>query len=210
MFDFLTLAQHCAPTVHSDTMRRIVQVESAFNPYAIGVVGHRLERQPRDHAEAVATAQWLNANHYNFSVGLAQVNQSNFKRYGLTLNTAFTPCTNLRAGSAILNECFDRAKAQREDQQALRAAFSCYYSGNFLTGFTHGYVAKVVNADGKPITLAQQVPRFETTTHHSAVPIQPAASIALKTKPTVRTTVTQHSSPRSETVERQSTSALIF
>ncbi|MBY0365149.1 MAG: hypothetical protein K2X12_02820 [Burkholderiaceae bacterium] len=48
MLDFLVLAQQCAPGVHMDTMRRIVHVESSYNPYAIGVVGGRLERQPRD------------------------------------------------------------------------------------------------------------------------------------------------------------------
>lgn len=35
-----------------DTMRRIVHVESSYNPYAIGVVGGRLERQPRDKGRA--------------------------------------------------------------------------------------------------------------------------------------------------------------
>jgi type IV secretion system protein VirB1 len=78
--DFLMLAQQCAPDVHPDTMRRIVHVESSFNPYAIGVVGGRLAHQPRQRDEAMATAQWLQKNGYNFSVGLAQVNQSNFAR----------------------------------------------------------------------------------------------------------------------------------
>jgi type IV secretion system protein VirB1 len=34
------------------------------------------------------------------------------------------------------------------DQTALRQALSCYYSGNFATGFRHGYVRKVVAAAG--------------------------------------------------------------
>ena len=70
-------------------MRRIVQVESAFNPWAIGVVGGRLERQPSNRDEAIATAEWLERNGYNYSVGLAQVNKTNFARYGLTPQTAF-------------------------------------------------------------------------------------------------------------------------
>jgi len=38
-----------------------------------------------------------------------------------------------------------------DQQQALRAALSCYYSGNFETGFRHGYVQKVVaNAGDVP------------------------------------------------------------
>ena len=31
-------------------------------------------------------------------------------------------------------------------QVALRQALSCYYSGNFATGFRHGYVRKVIVA----------------------------------------------------------------
>ncbi|NHZ82387.1 transglycosylase SLT domain-containing protein [Massilia sp. CCM 8695] len=149
MIDFVFLAQQCAPGVHVDTMQRIVRVESSFNPYAIGVVGARLERQPRNSGEALATAQWLEKNGYNFSMGLAQVNKRNLAKYGLTLATAFDPCRNLSAGSAILAECYQRAgKTGRSQQDALRAAFSCYYSGNFISGFRLGYVLKVVAAGG--------------------------------------------------------------
>ncbi|EPT7341098.1 hypothetical protein ACVR8P_005750 [Pseudomonas aeruginosa] len=42
MLDFMVLAQQCAPTVAPQTMAAVVQVESSFNPYAIGVVGGRL------------------------------------------------------------------------------------------------------------------------------------------------------------------------
>ncbi|MDQ1815808.1 lytic transglycosylase domain-containing protein [Massilia sp. CCM 9210] len=149
MIDFVFLAQQCAPGVHVDTMQRIVRVESSFNPYAIGVVGGRLERQPRNSGEALATAQWLEKNGYNFSMGLAQVNKRNLAKYGLTLATAFDPCRNLSAGSAILADCYQRAgKTGRSQQDALRAAFSCYYSGNFISGFRLGYVLKVVGAGG--------------------------------------------------------------
>jgi len=149
MLDFLFLAQQCAPDVHQDTMRRIVHVESSFNPYAIGVVGGRLERQPRNREEAVATAEWLERNGYNYSVGLAQVNKTNFGKYGLTLQTAFEACPNLWAGGQILKDCFVRANKSRSDEQAaLRDAFSCYYSGNFITGYKQGYVLKVVGSGG--------------------------------------------------------------
>jgi hypothetical protein len=37
-----------------------------------------------------------------------------------------------------------------------RQALSCYYSGNFVTGFDHGYVARVVSAArGKPNPVSQ-------------------------------------------------------
>jgi type IV secretion system protein VirB1 len=146
---FLALTLACAPQVHTDTARALVSVESAFNPWAIGVVGGALVRQPRHRAEALATARALQDAGWNFSVGLGQINVGNFDRLGLTVDSAFEPCANLAAMQTVLAECFDRASgaaAKAADQVALRQALSCYYSGNFATGFRHGYVRKVVVA----------------------------------------------------------------
>ncbi len=149
---FLALALACAPQVHTHTAHALVSVKSAFNPWAIGVVGGALVRQPRHRAEALATARALQSAGWNFSVGLGQINIGNFDRLGLTLESAFEPCTNLAAMQAVLAECFDRARSPASigpvDQPALRQALSCYYSGNFTTGFRHGYVRKVVAAAG--------------------------------------------------------------
>ena len=82
---FIALALACAPQVHPDTARAIVVVESAFNPYAIGVVGGALERQPRTRAEALATVKELDTRRWNYSVGLGQINVSNFGRLGTVL-----------------------------------------------------------------------------------------------------------------------------
>lgn len=124
--------------VPAGVMHHVVRVESAFNPYAIGVVGGRLARQPRTLPEAVATARMLEARGHNFSLGLAQVNRYNLARYGLPdYASAFQACPNLRAGARILAECHARAQGD------WGKAFSCYYSGNFATGFRHGYVDKV-------------------------------------------------------------------
>lgn len=147
---FLSLALVCAPQLHADTSRALVSVESAFNPWAIGVVGGVLARQPRNRAEALATARALQANAWNFSVGLSQINRGNFERLGLTVDTAFDPCTNLTAMQTVLTECMARVPqpqgSPRAEQTALRQALSCYYSGNFVTGFTHGYVRRVARA----------------------------------------------------------------
>lgn len=147
--DFIALAQQCAPTIHVETLRRVVTVESGFNPFAIGVVGARLERQPCSREEAIATARWLEGNGYNYSVSLGQVNKHNFARYGLTLESAFDPCLNLYAAGEILKDCFSRAMRKRgsDEQAALRDAFSCYNSGNFTTGYREGYVLRVVSAN---------------------------------------------------------------
>lgn len=118
-------------------MQHVVQVESGFNPYAIGVVGARLQRQPRSLREALDTANALRREGRNYSVGLAQVNQANFKAQGLRSHAeAFDMCSNLQAGARILGDCFNRFGTWGK-------ALSCYYSGNPRTGFAHGYVQKV-------------------------------------------------------------------
>ena len=156
-FDFVTLAQQCAPQVSPVTMAAIVRTESGFNPYAIGVVRGRLARQPASLDEAVATAHALAADGWNFSVGFAQVNRGNWHTYGLNERSAFDPCRNLAAGAAILQGCFELARRARTDtssdsQSVLHASLSCYASGNLSTGYRTGYVQRVVDSAG---TLAR-------------------------------------------------------
>ena len=102
--DFAMLAQQCAPAVYPTTLQALVKTESGFNPFAIGVVGGHLVRQPRNRDEAVATVRVLEAAGWNYSMGLAQVNRANLRIYGLTPETAFDPCANLRAGGTLLVE----------------------------------------------------------------------------------------------------------
>lgn len=123
--------------VPREVMQHVVHVESSRNPFAIGVVGGYLARQPKSLDEALAAVRLLKEEGYNFSVGIAQVNRYNLAKYGLsTYAQAFEVCPNLQAGSRILRECYDRA-------QDWGKAFSCYYSGNFVTGYEHGYVQKI-------------------------------------------------------------------
>lgn len=124
--------------VPAQVMQHVAAVESSYNPYAIGVVGGRLVRQPRNLAEAVSTAQMLEQQGRNFSVGLVQVNRYNLDRQGLgDYAQAFAVCPNVQAGARILAECHQRAG------QDWGKAFSCYYSGNFSSGYRDGYVQKV-------------------------------------------------------------------
>jgi len=155
---FSALAMACAPLVHMNTTKALVAVESSFNPHAIGVVGGMLERQPRNRAEALATASQLQANGWNFSVGLAQINVHNFDRLGLTAASAFDPCENLRAMQTVLTECFERSASKALPQTAIREALSCYYSGNFITGFRHGYVQRVAHAAPPERPVARSPP----------------------------------------------------
>jgi len=159
---FLGLALACAPQVDARTIAALVTVESNHNPHAIGVVDGALLRQPRHRSEAIATARALQRAGWDFSVGLAQINVRNFSRLGLSLDIAFDPCANLTAMQTILNECFERAQATRTEveptyaQHTLRQALSCYYSGNLVTGFEHGYVRRVARAAVQPTTPPQE------------------------------------------------------
>ncbi|KLD74839.1 lytic transglycosylase domain-containing protein [Xanthomonas hyacinthi] len=124
--------------VSAEVMQHVVRVESSHNPFAIGVVGGRLVRQPQNISEAVATARMLEEKGYNFSLGLGQVNRYNLVKYGLdSYEKAFKTCPNLQAASRILAECYSRSGGN------WGKSFSCYYSGNFETGYKHGYVQKV-------------------------------------------------------------------
>lgn len=148
--DFVALAQQCAPQVSPVTMAAIIQTESGFNPFAIGVVHGRLLHQPSSVDEAVATVRALVADGWNFSVGLAQVNRVNWPAYGLNEQNAFDPCSNLAAGAAILHRCFESARraktgAEVDSQSALRASLSCYAGGNF-SKYRAGYVQRVIES----------------------------------------------------------------
>jgi type IV secretion system protein VirB1 len=156
---FVALTLACAPQVHPDTARAIASVESSFNPYAVGVVGGELHRQPRTRAEALATIDALQATGWNYSVGLAQINVGNFSRLGLTPLSALDPCTSLTAMQSVLYECYARAASNNAAQPALRFALSCYYSGKFTTGLRHGYVGKVVRASAAASALPNRKER---------------------------------------------------
>ncbi|KVL25458.1 lytic transglycosylase [Burkholderia territorii] len=180
--DFASLAQQCAPNVHPTTLQAVVKTESGFNPFAIGVVGGHLARQPRSQAEAVATARALEAAGWNYSMGLAQVNRINLRAYGLDANNVFDPCSNLRAGASILSDCYTRALAGgRTPRQATSAAFSCYYSGNFRTGFRPdirgtSYVQRVAaNAELAAPASDTSVPAIAVIANGSAPAKQGAA-----------------------------------
>nr|WP_199535795.1 lytic transglycosylase domain-containing protein [Dyella psychrodurans] len=144
-----------------EIMHHVVDVESGYNPYAIGVVNGQLVRQPQSLDEALATVKMLESNGYNFSVGVAQINHDNLVRYGLeSYEKAFNPCLNLSVGSRILAECYESARAD------WGKAFSCYYSGNFVTGFRDGYVQKVYESIGQSLQIAN------STSVPAAIPLR--------------------------------------
>ncbi len=143
MLDTITI-QQCAPMVDQQLMMRVISVESSHNPYAIGVVNAHLQRQPQNLTEAKATAHFLENAGYNYSVGLAQINRSNFRRFNLNFNNVFDACTNLNAGGQILSECLNRASARGYQADATHKALSCYYSGQLNSAVGTQYANKVL------------------------------------------------------------------
>src|SRR5258708_29065185 len=99
---FVSLAQECSPDVHHALLGRVATVESIGNPFAIGVVGGHLARQPKNLPEALATVKALDAGGWNYSLGLAQVNVHSLARYGQTTESIFEPCTTLTTSAAVL------------------------------------------------------------------------------------------------------------
>lgn len=149
----------CAQDVPPALVRQLVHVESGGNPFAIGVVGGRLARQPRTLAEALATVQSLEQQGVNYSIGISQVNRIHFPRLGWNkeLANGFDACGNLQAGTGILKTCYQRAVGAGYAGTALdganaasRASLSCYYSGNFVSGERLGYVARVLGGPPEP------------------------------------------------------------
>jgi type IV secretion system protein VirB1 len=141
------MVKRCAPSIHPETMRAVVTTESSHNPFAVGVVGGYLSRQPKTLDEALAVVERLEAESFNYSLGISQVNKYNLKRLGLDVKSAFEPCKNLEGGGKILQECFISAqKKGMSEKEALKAALSCYYSGDHERGIRLGYVDKVYAA----------------------------------------------------------------
>ncbi|MFC3338125.1 lytic transglycosylase domain-containing protein [Paracandidimonas soli] len=184
--ELAALALACAPDIHPVTLLAVVKHESRAQQYAIGVnrKGHQLKRQPRSLEEATAAAQRLIDQGIDFDAGLGQINVRNWAWLKLDATTVFDPCRNLTAAQTVLADCYARAlPAHKDPQQALRAALSCYNTGNFRRGFTNGYVGKVLTQAG--IKVPALVPLADDTTSAAATgtPAQPPKNPKQKPQP---------------------------
>jgi type IV secretion system protein VirB1 len=152
MYFVAVLAMQCGLVLDDVVLDAIIQVESKGNPYALAVNGDvELVRQPRDRAEAILMARWLEAHGYNFDAGLGQVNSANLSWLGLDVVSVFDPCANLEAATRVLQDCYDRASERLgAGEAAVVAALSCYNTGDFTKGVRNGYVdAVLARASGK-------------------------------------------------------------
>lgn len=143
--------QQCAPEVGFSTMAAIVKVESGGNPWAIGdnTTKSPVSPNPPNYYEAVSVANRLIAQRHSIDIGLAQLNSKNLRRLGLTVEQAFDPCTNLRAGSYILREHYSPAAAKYgTGTKALLHALSGYNTGSLYAG--GDYVKRILAAAHNP------------------------------------------------------------
>jgi type IV secretion system protein VirB1 len=155
---FHTLAQSCAANVPVSTLEAIARTESAFHPYALSInrphqLARRqgwnrgtvtLERQPASLEEAIAWTKWLLSQGVTVSIGLLQVNSEHASVLHITVEQLFEPCTNLRAGAALLTATYTAvARVQGDGFAALDTALSYYNTGTPHLGFHNGYVTQV-------------------------------------------------------------------
>jgi type IV secretion system protein VirB1 len=94
---------------------------------------------------------------HSVDIGLSQINSQNLSWVGLSVTQAFEPCSNLRAGAAILST--DYASASRRfgsGQYALRRALGAYNSGSLFAG--NAYVDRILVAAGLPPEFAAAAP----------------------------------------------------
>ena len=138
MLDIYTLSLTCQHDVHPTIIQSIIAIESAGNPNALAIVGQSHVKQPRTSQAATRMMNALEARDLNYSVGLMQINKHNFTRFGLNSTNAVSPCANISVGARIIYDCYQRAKhtfPQYSYSAWRRFAASCYFSGNFHTGF---------------------------------------------------------------------------
>jgi type IV secretion system protein VirB1 len=169
------LARQCAPAVAPETLLSVVQVESHFDPLAIGLNGKDgAVIASNSRAEAAAKATALIAAGRNIDLGIAQINSRNLAWLGLGVDQAFDPCTNLAAAARILRRDYDRSDAKHSGAQAaIRTTLSLYNTGRQDRGFTNGYVAKVVKAAGHIVPALAAEPEAALL---GARPSSPAAA----------------------------------
>ncbi|MEX6650430.1 lytic transglycosylase domain-containing protein [Pseudomonas aeruginosa] len=206
----LDMMMACAPNVAPATIEKVIQVESGGNPLALNVnVKWVIERDEKGNPImvtaadgqtkpkrrkvafkspiAIKTAQdavtvaymAIDAGH-SVDMGYMQVNSTNLKSLGYTVEDMFDTCKNLAAGARVLTAFYSNALPKYPNEQAaLRAALSAYNTGDFNKGFLNGYLARY----GVGQQVAVSVPALNPYTAPTAVFVrQPRKEEAMSTK----------------------------
>jgi type IV secretion system protein VirB1 len=146
----------CAPNVSAETMAGLVEHESGWHQYAIGDNTARRSYFPTTYWDAVELALSLRSHGHNVDAGLAQINDSNWRSYGLDEYSVFDPCRNVRVGGTILGRAYASAvRSFSSPQVALVHALSAYNSGGFYASL--GYANAVIQ-DARNVRFLQTTP----------------------------------------------------
>lgn len=148
--DTSSIVHECAPKVAESTMLTLIALESGNNPFAININDSKKTAPSfSTKNQAIAYANKLIEDGYNFDAGLAQINVKNFKWLGINTSNVFDPCENIKASERVLVKCYEKAASENLGEQlTLRKALSCYNTGDTYKGIQNGYVSKIEKKAG--------------------------------------------------------------
>lgn len=138
MVSLETLVTQCQQEMPIAVVRAVINIESSGNPLSVGVVGFHHFFQPDSVLMGANMLQSLNKRGISCSAGLMQINTRNFSQYHLTNFSVFNPCENIRVGTEILFRCYKKSVRKYGNNGLIKNylnAASCYYSGNFKSGY---------------------------------------------------------------------------
>jgi type IV secretion system protein VirB1 len=141
------LLAHCAPQVGARTMGAIVSVESGGDPLAIHDNTDRRSLHAPTARVAASWASYFIARGHSVDLGIAQINNANLPRLGMSVDQAFDACDNLHGAATILSYDYGHAtQVFGPGQYALRHALAAYNTGSLFAG--RAYVEKILAAAG--------------------------------------------------------------
>lgn len=144
MFDYALIDICKNPSTPKIIVQSIMKRESSKNPLAINV-NHNgkslVSYKPKTKEEAHKLAsEWVKKG-YSVDVGLMQFNTDNLKTYSAyTIKDLLDPCTNIKLGSSIYQDNFDRTNKNQPYKDRVLKSLSAYNTGSFERGFLNGYV----------------------------------------------------------------------
>ncbi|MHB1333785.1 MAG: transglycosylase SLT domain-containing protein [Sulfuriferula sp.] len=129
--------------MHPYTTAALIVAESKGNPYAIGDNTTKRSYIPNSKPEAVALASKLLQAGHRLDMSLTQISSPWLKPWAVSLDQVFDACTNIRLGTYILADHYQRcATSELGEKYALLCTLSRYNTGTSTGGYE--YVNRVL------------------------------------------------------------------
>ena len=138
----IDLVAQCASGVDPLILKSLIVQESANHPYAIHDGYTHKAHFPDTKKQAVALAKQLRAKGHRLDLGLTQINTQNFKWLNLSIESAFNPCTSIKASSTVLKDAMKRTPD-------IRKQLSIYNSGKKNSVMGLRYADAILKRAGK-------------------------------------------------------------